>query len=212
MTCSFLVWPSRHPFLCIATDGSSSSDIAAFAIYFPKLDHHICSGLPGEDQTPFRAELEALHVTLQAIERIDWRKRKRAPQIVILSDCQAALDIVSGHHGSCRILATQLHETRRRAEAQTHLEFVWVPSHGKLSPNFVGHHAFSMPFLRESNHRADQSATRCMRQRLHESARHQWHLQAKQAEVWETRVLQDVILVARNYSQHVQDSELPRID
>ena len=189
----------EESYLCIATDGSSSHDIAAFAIHFPTLNQQISSGIPGEDQSPFRAELEALHLSLQAIERIDWRKRKRVPHIVIISDCQAALDIVAGHYGSCRLLAAQIHETRRRVEAKVSIELVWVPSHGKLSPKFIGHPAFTMHFLRECNSKADQLANLCMRRRLHESARHHWHLQVAADQLWEARVLKDVSSIARTY-------------
>ena len=57
---------NREQHLYVATDGSADLRTAAFAIVIPSIEAAFATGVDSEDQSPFRAEVEALAFLFRA--------------------------------------------------------------------------------------------------------------------------------------------------
>eukprot|EP00438_Fugacium_kawagutii_P032407 Skav234910 [mRNA] locus=scaffold840:823794:824564:- [translate_table: standard] len=194
----------RHGTCCVATDGSMQMDVAAYALVFPGAGIQITAGLPGEDQTAYRAEVEAILMVLQgAIEFVESTPDK-LKSLIIVADCLSALEVAQGASGACPRLAIKLHTAVRHLEDfNVQVQFVWVPSHGKHSEKFTGHPAATELQLRQWNETADAAAQKTMQARLRGSHRQVWHLQAVAAEDWETRAISALASIAEMYVRFV---------
>ncbi|CAE7409161.1 chlP [Symbiodinium necroappetens] len=138
-------------------------------------------GVDGEDQSSYTAELEAFLLLLRV---------GRAGYFILAMDCKGVLDTWRGggrlpfFAQSFRTLAVQL-----QAKG-THLELVWVPSHGKPVPSsWTPCRRCSLDRLRAINARADKAAGRLARRRAAGSLRQRCLSERREAERWERKVL-----------------------
>ena len=171
----------------VATDGSEQAGVAAMSVVFPQLPVTLSQGIDTEDQTPFRAEVEAIILALDLIFKVVLLEHiPRCRNFVIVSDCEGAIDLVQRGSYSCPVLArraTHLLEDLERMHMS--IEFCWVPSHGKLSKNFRGHLHATEAQLRAWNDMADIAAKNAMKRRLNHSLRSTWYDHRCQAIDWE---------------------------
>eukprot|EP00435_Cladocopium_sp_Y103_P019197 s3096_g4.t1 len=169
-------------------------DVAALAVHFPEGDFTSSPGIPGKDQSSFRAEVDAIRLVLEGTVKLLTLQS-------IVCDCMAAIDISQGGLGQCPELATRLHQAVRcLLVSNVCLDFVWVPSHGKDSPKFKGHPGAAKFQLRAWNANTDYAARHAMQQCLNGSLRERWHLQAI-AEKWETAIT-TLASIAQLYAEH----------
>ena len=98
----------------------------------------VAAGLAGEDQSPFRAELEGL---LQLVRFWSRRRSLRfsyivSKQVFICADCESALAIAEGRFGDASpLLARRLYGSILRLRAIfSQVTLFWVPSHNKDKP------------------------------------------------------------------------------
>ena len=77
----------------VACDGSSRDDVSAIGFYLPQADASLACGVPGEDGSPFKAELFAIDTLLRAFE-ISAASIVR--HVVFIVDCEAAVQVFHG--------------------------------------------------------------------------------------------------------------------
>jgi hypothetical protein len=189
---------SDHCF--VATDGAMKHDVACFAVVCPGTDRAISAGVAGEDQGSFRAEIEAIRLVLRGA-LLSIQGQFRFSTLVIVSDCQAAIDVAQGACGEVPLLASSLHRLIADLEGfGCFVQFVWVPSHDKRSPTFVAHPLAGEAQLRAWNAWVDRTAKYCLDRRLHGSARHSWHIRALHAADWEERTVATLAAVHEHYN------------
>ena len=123
----------------IATDGSEKDDVAAWALFLPAGGHRVARQCLGQDQTAFRAEAEAIRTCLLAVQCLAAEGVTfRGKTLCLVSDCQAAISLVTTGEASCLLLARELLQLKRDADRLLRICLQWVPSHGKQSPDFQG--------------------------------------------------------------------------
>ena len=116
----------------VATDGSAMDSVAAWSIYIPSLETSFALGLTGEDQTPFRAEVEAIHVVLLCMCRLWDEGFQHGVSLVIVTDGSAAISMIHSMHGVVPLLSRKLRSLLQLCEQRgVHIDFQWVPSHGR---------------------------------------------------------------------------------
>ena len=168
--------------LLIATDGSAVHMVSAWAVVFEQAT--FAQGVVGEDQTPHRAELEALRAVLWALAQIQGHTCR----IVVACECQAAL-MVAGGAGDLSLFRTEFQAYQAAIRAHgLHVVLHWVPSHGRVRPHWRPPEGFTEDQLRAANDRADGAAKQAARRRAASSRRaatqqlwqdaKQWELQA----------------------------------
>ncbi|CAE7457818.1 unnamed protein product, partial [Symbiodinium sp. CCMP2456] len=128
----------------LATDGSAITEVASAAIAF----------LDGEDQTPYRAEVQAL---LWLYEALLCARRKGLYFVVV--DCMSAIDAVHGHGRLAKILDQFAGMQAALDSHGVRVVLHWTPSHGKKAPDtWRPPGQFSEATVRLLNHRADLEA------------------------------------------------------
>ena len=115
-----------HAEVFVATDGSAHQQLAALAVIFPTLDTSVSGGIPSEDQTPFRAETEALSLVIRSALAV-WDKRFMVRRLVIVSDCEAAIAVVQGSSSCVPVLAKRLQEALRLLRQHIDTKLMWIP-------------------------------------------------------------------------------------
>ncbi|CAJ1388131.1 unnamed protein product [Effrenium voratum] len=177
----------------VATDGSEIDEVAAFAIATPGCPTFV-SAVTGEDQTAYRAEVEAGVLALQAAAdaaRLCAGAASRVSFVFVL-DCQAAIKTLKGG-GSCKLLARRAFDAFQRLCALTlSVELFWVPSHGKVSGEWAPHPVASEAMLRGLNEDADEAARWKARLLLRGSARQEWARAKLAATQWEVKAVNAV--------------------
>ncbi|CAE7477329.1 unnamed protein product, partial [Symbiodinium necroappetens] len=150
----------------LATDGSAITEVASAAIAF--LDGPTLGlGLPGEDQTPYRAEVQAL---LWLYEALLCARRKGLYFVVV--DCMSAIDAVHGHGRLAKILDQFAGMQAALDSHGVRVVLHWTPSHGKKAPDtWRPPGQFSEATVRLLNHRADLEARRIAMRRAQGSGR-----------------------------------------
>ena len=151
------------PHLFVATDGSVHANVAAFGIHIPGADLSFQAGVPGEDQSAFRAEVEGLHTALLALyDAVCSSFHPSRIRIVIVCDCQSAIALAEGNVGQTPILARRVQTTLARLREMTaSTELFWIPSHGKIKRSWIPHCGASEFQLRAWNAKADAVASSC---------------------------------------------------
>ena len=130
----------------------------------------------------------------------------RSNIVLIISDCQSAIDVATNGGGQTPKLSHQCVSIIRQLQTLgLHVKFAWIPSHDKSSP-----FCQPSPFCAESDMRrwneiADQNAKQCMRQRLAGSMREAWHVQRQAAVDWEVSAIRLCAEVGRQYHEHLDE-------
>lgn len=191
----------RGPLL-VATDGSEKDMLSGFAIVVEGMDEVIQGGVPGEDQSPFKAEVYAMVVLLEALAGLP------APSVptrcTVAVDCQAALAVFFGKGSELPGLARRLGALRAGLHGHWQLSMVWVPSHGKESVHFMPPEWCHPDRLRRLNDRADVAAKQAVAERRARSSRPAWIASVAAAKQWEMQTLQAVATIADAYARHAQ--------
>jgi hypothetical protein len=187
--------------LFVATDGSSTDGVAAWAAHVAGVDKTVAAGVPGEDQTPYRAEVEALRAVLVAAElAVAGGIAVATKKLVLVGDCQAALQGARTGGGTCSVLLRELRASGQRLmRGGLELDFAWVPSHGKVLRAWCPHPQASEVQMRAWNAKADWAAGQCAARRRNGSARQTCLRARRRAEEWEAEVARRAALVAVRY-------------
>eukprot|EP00435_Cladocopium_sp_Y103_P014019 s2909_g3.t1 len=196
--------------LFFATDGSSTDDVAAWAVHVPAASCTISGGIKGEDQTALRAELEALHHVLLALLEAGATQRAlcATKEVVILCDCQTAIDVVVlCKHGGLPLFAKHLHSLFDELQhVFANVSVSWVPAHDRVKESWIPHPVAGDANSRAWNHLADVAARAHAAARARNSLRQRWHASARAAMRWETEVIVMASRVALRYEAFLQSS------
>ena len=177
--------------ILVATDGSEVTNVAACAISVEGQGVHSI-GIDGEDQSPYKAEVQALLHLVAALLRVRARGR-----VVAAVDCTAAIQAAEGR-GQLRVLCHSLASgIARLNDGGLDLELHWVPSHGKSLPrHWTPPQGFAEPLLRRLNELADRAAREAATLRARGSRRQMCCSIRLAAERWEAAVLMRAATVA----------------
>ena len=194
------------PHLFVATDGSVHANVAAFGIHIPGADLSFQAGVPGEDQSAFRAEVEGLHTALLALhDAVCSSLHPSRIRIVIVCDCQSAIALAEGNVGQTPILARRVQTTLASLREMTaSTELFWIPSHGKIKRSWIPHCGASEFQLRAWNAKADAVANQAARSRAQGSARERWNTACFAARDYEHQVIHAAAAVHAHYRQFLQ--------
>lgn len=193
--------------LPLATDGSTTrSQVAAWGVYLPTADQHFTGGIAGEDQSPFRAEVVAIVQTLQGLIHA-CRARPhlaRKKHVILISDCQSALALCNDCIGSTPLLARQVQQLIRQLQsAVAKLEFLWIPSHGKLVKDTLFTSVFTEAELRKWNDVIDKAVRSKASEKAAGSNREAWWNQACVDKDWEMKVIRTVAAAHVRYQSYL---------
>jgi hypothetical protein len=148
----------KHIF--VATDGAAKHGVSAFSVVILSVNFAAATGSFGEDQTPVRAELDALGVVCKAACALS--ERGVTGDITLVTDCISAMSTFDTSDSSRPLLALQLRRWKRRASAMgLHVHLFWVPAHDRIVPHWKPHPLASEAQLRAWNRRADSMAGEC---------------------------------------------------
>ena len=196
--------------LFLATDGSAKCGVATCSVVIPDLHAVFASGIPGEDQSSFRAEVEGILNALKGVALSLDPKLLSFRKVVLVCDCTSAIHLARGAHGDVPRLAQKLHcAVRELHSIGVTVEFMWVPSHGKTSPLFCGHPDVHEHQARAWNAQADRAAKSALATRLTGSEREQWHVAADRASSWEARAIAAMALIAERYEHFTSALKWP---
>ena len=111
----------------MATDASPKDQGSAYSIISPGVDFATAFASPWEDQSAFRAEVDALHLILAAA--VALLPNKARGNITVICDCKSAIALAGGGGTSVSVLSHRLRRLQRQAaQADLHVEFFWVPA------------------------------------------------------------------------------------
>ena len=199
ITAAFASMFAISPFGVVATDGSAMDSVAAWSVHIPCLDTGFALRLHGEDQTSFRAEVEAFDVVLLCLCRLWDEGFQQQVTLVIVTDCTAAISMIHSVHGVSPLLSRKLRSLQQLCERRgVQIIFQWVPSHGRHVASWKPLH-FSEMELRTWNEIADQLARDAASQQLQGSAPHLCAEARRRAYRWEMGTLQAVARIAAAY-------------
>mmetsp|Transcript_42212 Transcript_42212/g.100601 ORF Transcript_42212/g.100601 Transcript_42212/m.100601 type:complete len:1314 (+) Transcript_42212:1316-5257(+) len=170
--------------LLLGTDGSAFDQVAAASVAVEG-GGTFASGLQGEDQSSYKAELDGLRLCLQGL----WQAGVPG-RAVIAVDCKAAIDAWKGH--GCLVFYVSLFQSLKVQLRLLGIEVdvIWVPSHCKPTPvGWRGSEIVSLQRLRSINERADGAAGRLARRRATGSLRQRCLRAREEAARWEVRAL-----------------------
>eukprot|EP00435_Cladocopium_sp_Y103_P035570 s919_g9.t1 len=199
ITAAFASMFAISSFGVVATDGSAMDSVAAWSIHIPCLSTGFALGLHGEDQTSFRAEVEAIHVVFLCLCRLWDEGFQQQGTLVVVTDCTAAISMIHSVHGVAPLLSRKLRSMLQLCERRgVHIIFQWVPSHGRHVAKWSPRH-FSEEELRKWNEIADRLARDAASQQLQGSARQVCAEARRRAYQWEMGTLQAVERIAAAY-------------
>ena len=177
----------------IAVDGSTCSSLAAWAV--ASADHSFALGVAGEDQSSFRAEIEALFAVLRGL-----RLCTGSGAVHIVCDCQSAIRVALGGGqlaGLCQLFA----DLRRVLEPRFKIHLWWTPSHGKPAPSRWKPPPCGEAVARALNARADAAARSCASSRAHGSLRKAVMEQREAALAWEVQAITALTRTAHAWAE-----------
>eukprot|EP00438_Fugacium_kawagutii_P013015 Skav219675 [mRNA] locus=scaffold3149:185132:187369:- [translate_table: standard] len=201
-----VVLNADDPIVACATDGSSKHFTAAWSVFVSGVGIHVAAGLPGEDQSSFRAEVEALLQLCAALEQTaQFGLELQSKQVFICSDCENALAITNGRFGEAfPLLARRLFSSiSRLREIFGRVTLFWVPSHDKVKPGWKFPSVLLEQDIRAWNAAADKAARECVEARLALSSSSEWYRSLNDARNWEVAVVQMAAKVHKRYGQFV---------
>ncbi|CAE7362760.1 gcs-1 [Symbiodinium sp. CCMP2592] len=191
--------------LIAATDGSSKHSVGAAAFTLPGQRVKVASGLPGEDQSPYKAELHALLLLFRVFCAVPSEQRTAVKVLHVFSDCQSALTAIRTGKGALPLLVRDVAMlcadiARSGVEVQLH----WVPSHGKPAPSWVPWPGAHPDLQRQWNAEVDALAAAECHRRLHGSQREAFARHLEEIQNWERRVLRASAEASRRLSKALQ--------
>ena len=116
-----------------------------------------------------------------------------------MTDCQAALDVITKGAGERRVLAQSCNQYLHALRSHVQDDLVWVPSHGKLSAVFCGTPGYSEAQLRAFNHEADAEAGAYWLRLARASPLARWTGERECAHDWETIPLRTLVAASGEY-------------
>jgi hypothetical protein len=185
----------KHIF--VATDAAKHG-VSAFSVVILSVNFAAATGSFGEDQTPVRAELDALGVVCKAACALS--ERGVTGDITLVTDCISAMSTFETSDSSCPLLALQLRRWKRRASAMgLHVHLFWVPAHDRIVPHWKPHPLASEAQLRAWNRQADSMAGECRATRSLGSNLQSWHDARVAARNWEMMAIRSCAAVTERY-------------
>ena len=187
----------KHIF--VAADGAAKHGASAFSVVIPSVNFAAATGPSGEDQTPVRAELDALGVVCNAAYALS--ERGVTGDITLVTDCISAMSTFETSDSSRPLLALQLRRWKRRANAMgLHVHLFWVPAHDRIVPHWKPHPLASEAQLRAWNRRADSMAGEWRATRSLGSNLQSWHDARVAARNWEMMAIRSCAAVTERYN------------
>lgn len=190
----------------VSTDGSEEGGVAAWSAVWPQLSETFSQGVCSEDQSPFRAEIDALLFVLHLLCILcNSTVLPVSKTVIIVSDCESALNVVAQKApGQAPGLAAKASAFLQvLSNFGVRIDFCWVPSHGKPSSKFCAHPLCTKSQMRYWNELADDSARKCMKNRLRDSHRSLWNAARVVARQWELCAIRAAAAAAQVYAEHV---------
>ena len=189
----------------IATDGSAKQGAATLGVFVPASDSSFGMLVEGEEQTAYAAEVCALALILRRIVGLLQTGPRRIRKLVLVSDCMSAIDTVCHGRGERRLLAAECRALLDQLACVIEVDFVWVPSHGKISCRFRGHPGATEGQLRAWNAHADRAAGELWERLAAPSARAQWWRRRLAGQEWEHKALGALSAATLAYSTYARD-------
>ena len=147
-----------RPEVFIATDAFEKLGVATLGIYLPAIDRSFQTLLAGEEQTAYAAAARALLLVATRVLHLLRDGIRGVHSLIIVCDCMSAIQLLRDGAGSRLRLAAEARQVIDELTRLVKVDFVWVPSHGKISKDFLGHPGASEAQLRAWNAAADRSA------------------------------------------------------
>jgi len=202
------VFDTPGDFVYIATDGAAKNGVAAWAVYLPQVGATSVSGVAGEDQSAFKAEVAAIDIVIAACTRLP-RICAARKTIVIVTDCLSAIQVISSERDdSCQLplLVGRIRDHLQTLRSRGHtVEFAWVPSHGKIKVGWLPHPAISEKEMRDWNAVADSAASVCLQNAYDGSDRKLWWELAQQAAAWEVSTIKAAAAISKFVQTHLSN-------
>ena len=188
----------------LATDGSEKEDVAAWAVFVPHAGCRFSGPCEGQDQSAFRAELEAFRAVLAPLTAlVPQAGLPSGARLCIVSDCTSAIEVATTGKASAPLLARELHGFVRALAPHLVVDFQWVPSHDKVRANFMPHPRVPEGALRDWNAQADAAANAARAAAARRCLRPDWHRLRREALRWETEALDLLVAAGDAYEVHV---------
>ncbi|CAE7206863.1 unnamed protein product [Symbiodinium sp. CCMP2592] len=184
--------------LTVAVDGSTCCSLAAWAVSFA--DRSFSLGVQGEDQSSFRAEIEALWALLRSLQLCSG-----SGVIHVVCDCQSAITVALGG-GQLAGLSRRFVAFRRELEQRFTIHLWWTPSHGKVAPSMWRPPPCGEVVARALNAKADAAARSCAGARANGSLRKTVMEQREAALSWEVKALTALNKAARAWAVVPKDA------
>ena len=182
-------------FAYVGTHGSTVVEVAAWSVVVADGMEH-ASGVIGEDQPPYRAELEGIRRSLTALRSCNVSGR-----VVVIADCAAAISATRGNGRARKLVQEILDHLAVVRERRIVISFHWVPSHGKLAPaSWVPPPCGEMQ-ARALNAAADHAARNHAALKARRSAREACAIARREAETWEVAVIKALAEIAEVYDE-----------
>ena len=171
----------------VATDGSAFEGVAGYAVVTSEPDGLFATGDASEDQAAYRQEALAFLALVRGLLRLTG---KCSGRVQILYDCEAVVAGIRCPEASALpALMSEISCAAAVLEAlQVHIDFIWVPSHGKRP-------LWSAPCG------LDSSACRA---RWQYSARRRWHREYRASVSWETAAIKASAGASELLKAHLQ--------
>ena len=187
--------------IVIATDGSAKHGVAAHSVVVNQCNHAYSGGNDSEDQTPFRAEMCALKLALEALHAAVIHGVRGS--VVIAVDCEAALK-ARFNCPSMPLFGVKLRSLVAAIRSGgVEVTFTWVPAHNRHPGWKSPCPSFSAAQLRSLNDAADRSAKACVDRRLRGSLREKRVADAIRARTWEAAAIHASARAAQRLSAHL---------
>ena len=187
--------------IAIATDGSAKNGVAAHSVVVNKCDRAFFGGNDSEDQTPFRAEMCALKLALEAVHAAVNHGARGS--VILAVDCEAALK-ARFNCPSMPLFGVRLRSLVAAIRSYGfRLTFTWVPAHNRHPEWKSPFSDFSTEQLRSLNDAADRTAKACVERRLRGSLRESWLADAMLAKNWEVNAVRASARAAQRLSDLV---------
>ena len=188
----------------VATDGSEKDDVAAWVVVVPQADCCFSGPCEGQDQSAFRAELEAFRAVLAPLATLAPQARlPPGARLCIVSDCQSAIEVATTGRASSPLLARELHGFVCALAPHLVVDFQWVPSHDKVKTAFKPDPRVPEGALRDWNGQADVAANAARAAAARRCHRPQWHRPRRDALRWESEALTVLVAAGDAYEEHV---------
>ena len=199
----------------IGTDGGAKFGLASWAVALGC--DTVGDAILGEDYVATAAEIMALFQLLGAIAAAVEGDQPVTPPgglkdkaIDIATDCKPAIRFVTRTtvpHQRYRLYVFISEFTKRIRRAGVRLRYVWVPSHDKVSPNFVVPEGYCEEQLRIVNRRADDEATSQLKAMLRDTPIVAWRKKHKECADWSNEAIRWATAKCRFFHAHIAKKE-----